>query len=1053
MTHQMIVLLTRPPPQQVAQFQRRGSARGRFERLAEAHGNTMPRSMPQVVIDNPVINRPFEEPTRHFRFTDEGITNEIVEGRRTSAYFVPIARPRKKAAKQLEFETEWTQDRLEPNQFVNRIRARVALWRQRGYPGVTPTTSRLLADWTHPERERRLFFCQIEALETAIYIGEAAKRYGDTWIENDLRAANDTSNPGLPRTAFKMATGSGKTVVMAMLIAWQALNKFASPRDPRFSDTFLVITPGITIRDRLRVLLPNDPDNYYRKLHILSGQQLEQLGRAKIVITNFHAFQLRERSEGARLTKMLSGQTETGINQESPDQMVRRVCRELGAKKNIVILNDEAHHCYRRKPDGEDVKLTGDDRVEAEQRDKDARVWISGIEAVKARIGVKAIFDLSATPFFLRGSGYSEGTLFPWVVSDFSLIDAIESGIVKVPRVPIADDSMTGDQPTYRDLWLRIREDLPRKGRKTLDQSGEPKLPAELQGALHSLYSNYEKYHKAWESNAEARARGITPPVFIVVCNNTNVSKMVFDYIAGWEKTVGDRTIVQAGRLPIFRNDDGHGAWLPRPTTILVDSQQLESGEPMSPEFKMIAAAEIEEFKAEYRARFPGRDVEKLTDEDLLREVMNTVGKAGKLGEHVKCVVSVSMLTEGWDANTVTHVLGVRAFGTQLLCEQVVGRALRRRSFSINDEGMFDPEYAEVYGVPFSFIPCSGSSKDPKPGPVPTRVRALEDRIECEITFPRLSGYRYDLSGEHREACFTADSRLTLSSADVPLRTENAPIVGESSIHTLDDLKRRRPNEVAFLIAKLTLEKYFRLDGERHPEKAAQHRFDRDVKSWLFPDLLAITRRWLAECLTLKGNAFPQLLLLTEFAHDASDRIYNAIVAGSEGTPALMPILRAYEPIGSTRYVDFDTTRAVYATRPDKCHVSHVVADTESWEQKMARVLEDMPEVVRYVKNHNLGFTIPYTLNGDNRHYTPDFIACIDDGHGPDDLLNLIVEVSGQQKKDKAAKVSTARTLWVPAVNNHGGFGRWAFIEIDDPWDAENTIRGQVASRKATGVA
>src|SRR3990172_8989564 len=215
---------------------------------------------------------------------------------------------------------------------------------------------------------------------------------------------------------------------------------------------------------------------------------------------------------------------------------------------------------------------------------------------------------MSATPFFLRGSGWPEGTLFPWVVSDFSLIDAIEAGIVKVPRVPVADDSMMGDQPTYRDLWLRIREDLPRKGRKTAPVAGEPKPPLELQGALHSLYSNYEKYYRLWENNAEARARGITPPVFIVVCNNTNVSKLVFDYIAGWEKPIDDQIVVQAGQLAIFRNDDGRGAWLHRPNTILVDSQQLESGDAMSDDFKKIAALEINEFKADYRARFPGRD-------------------------------------------------------------------------------------------------------------------------------------------------------------------------------------------------------------------------------------------------------------------------------------------------------------------------------------------------------------------------------------------------------------------------------------------------------------
>ena len=998
--------------------------------------------MSQVVIENPIINSPFDEPTRHFRFSDEGITDEIVDGRRTSSYFVPIASPKKKGSKQLQFDTEWTQDRIEENKLVNDIRRRVALWRTGGYVGVTPTTARLIAYWTDPNRAKKLFFCQNEALETAIYIAEVAKKYGDAWIENAIRDGNDTSNPGLPRTAFKMATGSGKTVVMAMLIAWHTLNKRANPQDARFADTFLIVTPGITIRDRLRVLLPNDPDNYYRQRDIVPAQLQDRLGQAKIIITNYHAFQQREKVAAGKITKSILADGQSSPFTETPDQMVRRVCRELGAKKNIIVLNDEAHHCYRRKPDGEDEKLTGDDRVEARQRDQEARVWISGLEAVKAKIGVKAIYDLSATPFFLRGSGWPEGTLFPWVVSDFSLIDAIEAGIVKVPRVPVADDSMTGVEPTYRDLWLRIREHLPRKGRKTDKVGGEPKLPVELQGALLSLYGNYEKYYRQWEKNTEARTRGITPPVFIVVCNNTNVSKLVFDFIAGWEKQIGEETIVQAGQLRIFRNDDGNGAWLHRPNTVLVDSQQLESGESMSDDFKKIAAREIEEFKAEYRARFPGRDAENLTDEDLLREVMNTVGKAGKLGEHVKCVVSVSMLTEGWDANTVTHVLGVRAFGTQLLCEQVVGRGLRRMSYAANEKGHFNPEYAEVYGVPFSFIPCSGATKDPKPGPLPTRVRALENRIAYEITFPRLLGYRYDMAGDRLTATFTDQSRLTLSTAAIPTKTENAPIVGESSIHTLDDLKCRRPNEVAFLLAKLTLEKYFRQDGDIRTDRPEKHKFDREVKPWLFPQLLGIAKRWLAECVTLKDNTFPQLLLLIELAHDAADRIYKAIVASTDATAALKPILHPYDTIGSTRYVDFDTTRAVYATKADKCHISHVVADTDSWEQKMAEALENMSEVVRYVKNHNLGFTIPYTLNGEEKNYIPDFVACIDDGHRPSDPLNLIVEVTGEKDKSKAAKVATARTLWVPAINNHGGFGRWAFIEIPDPWNAQNLIRG-----------
>jgi type III restriction enzyme len=979
----------------------------------------------QVIIENPVINSPFKEPRGHFRFTEEGITDEIVESRRTSAYFIPIARPKKKGKQmQLSFDTEWTQDRVKENEQINKIRSRVSLWRQGGYLGVTRTTARLLEYWNNPEREKKLFFCQIEALETLIYLNEAAKKFGDAWIENEIRTANEEANPLLYRLACKMATGSGKTVVMAMLIAWQVLNKLANPQDARFSDTFLIVTPGITIRDRLRVLLPNDPQNYYRHWNLMPSDLILELNKAKVLITNFHAFKLRERIEAGRLTKKILAQGETNSFTETADQMVRRVCRELGNKKNIVVINDEAHHCYRRRAVEEDIKLTGDERKEAEKREEEARIWISGLEAVKAKIGVKVVYDLSATPFFLRGSGYPEGTLFPWVISDFSLIDAIESGIVKVPRVPVADDSMTGDQPTYRDLWLRIREDLPKKGRRAGALGGEPTLPAPLEGAIQALYSNYEKYYRLWGKNSEARFKGLTPPVFIVVCNNTNVSKLVFDYIAGWEKELAEGAkILVPGKLSIFSNVED-GKWTSRPNTILIDSEQLESGEAMSPDFKKIAATEIDEFKTEYRTRFPGRDVDKLTDEDLLREVMNTIGKSGKLGEQVKCVVSVSMLTEGWDANTVTHILGIRAFGTQLLCEQVVGRGLRRMSYALNDQDRFEPEYAEVYGVPFSFIPCSGSAKEPKPGPTPTHVRALEDRIECEITFPRVTGYRYDLPSERLSATLTKDSQLTLSTLDIPTKVQLDPIVGETSIHTLEGLKAHREQEVAFILAKKVLEKYYRDD-------------DGNIKSWLFPQLLQIAKRWLAECVILKDNTFPQLLLLVEFTHSVADRIYQSIIRSEEGEKSIKPILRPYDTIGFSRHIKFDTTRPVYSTNPAKCHISHVVADTGSWEQKMASVLEEMEEVQSYVKNYNLGFTIPYVVNGEEKSYYPDFLVRLNSPYP----LNLIIEVTGEAKKDKAAKTATARTLWVPAVNNHGGFGKWAFLEIADPWDAKNMIR------------
>ena len=995
--------------------------------------------MPPVVIENPILNSPFDEPARHFKFNDDGITDEIVEARRRSAYFIPIPPPKKKGAtagtQQLSLTGDWTAERVKDSEFINQVRERVAAWRTAKYPNVTTVTRELIEYWTDAERERRLFFCQIEALETAIYLAEVAPKL-DTWMENTLRAKNEGANPGLYRIAFKMATGSGKTVVMAMLIAWQALNKLANAQDARFSDTFLVVTPGITIRDRLRVLYPNDPGNYYVARDLVTADQLQQLQQAHILVTNFHAFLRRETLDAATLTKKVLGGRNADPDRfkETPPEMVRRVLRTFGTRRNIVVLNDEAHHCYRGKPpaeaDPDAPKLSADERTEAKRDAEAARIWLSGLEAVRAKVGIRAIYDLSATPFFLRGSGYSEGTLFPWVVSDFSLIDAIESGIVKVPRVPVSDDQMTGESPTYRELWSRIREDLPRKGRATEDIGGEPVLPMELEGALRSLYGNYSKSFARWQE-----AGWGTPPVFIVVCNNTNVSKMVFDWIAGWQKPLDDgRTVVVPGNLPLFSNERD-GAWITRPNSLLIDSAQLESGGAMDDAFKKAAAAEIEEFKAEYRTRFPGADVDAITDEDLLREVMNTVGKPGQLGERIRCVVSVSMLTEGWDANTVTHILGVRAFGTQLLCEQVVGRGLRRIDYTPNADGRFEPEYAEVYGVPFSFIPTAGNDTPPEPKQV-HRIRAMEERADLAITFPRLVGYRYDLPSETLTARFDEDARMVLSTQDLPNITRLDPIVGEGIETSLDDLRTYRPQTVAYVLAKRVLDRFFRDEDNTGVEKP-----------WLFPQLANIARRWLTECVEpyLKDGTFIQLLLIAELSHFAAERIYGSIVRATAGEKRLKPILRKYDALGSTEYVDFTTTKPIWTTRPDKSHLSGVVLDS-GWEAKLAETLESMPEVRSYAKNQGLNLKVPYEFEGAPQNYVPDYLIRLDDG-GPGPLT-LILEVTGEQRKAKRAKAEAARDLWVPAVNNDGRFGRWAFLEVTDPWDAANLIRASMRPRE-----
>lgn len=1003
--------------------------------------------MPDVVIENPIINSPYVEPNRHFRFDDDGITNEIVEGRRRSEYFIPIPAPRKRALADQPPLAEWTADRLKPNDLVNTLRARLDVWRKRGRPGTSAVTRRLLEYWTAADRDRPLFFCQVEALETVIYLTECAAKQGDGWALDRLRAENAQANPELVRTAMKMATGTGKTVVMAMIIAWHTLNKVADPRARAFSDCFLVVAPGITIKDRLRVLLPADPGNYYNERDLVPPELRADLGAARVVIVNFHAFGLRETQKVSSLGKsVLTGGAASPFT-ETPDQMVARVCRDFGSRRGLVVLNDEAHHCYRRKVEDaeEDVAgLTRAEKAELAEQEDDARVWISGLEAVAAKKGLRAVYDLSATPFFLRGSGYREGTLFPWVVSDFSLIDAIEAGLVKIPRVPVADDAMTGPTPTYRDLWLRIRDDLPKKGRAEVVRSGPPELPDELAGALHSLYGDYEASYRRWAAS-DAATDGATPPVFIVVCSNTTVSKLVFDWIAGWDRALPDgTTMAQQGRLDLFRNEDD-GRWLDRPRTILVDSKQLESGAAMSPEFKRVASREIAEFHAELRTRFPGRGVEEITDEDLLREVMNTVGKPGRLGAEVRCVVSVSMLTEGWDANTVTHILGVRAFGTQLLCEQVVGRGLRRISYALGDDGRFSPEYAEVYGVPFTFLPTAPVTVTPPPIAKVTRVRALPERAHLVITFPRVVGYRVDSADEPLWADFSEAAvdpehpwRLRLRADDLPTRTEMVGVIGERGEHSLDQLRAKRPQEMAFTLARDLLERHFRDDAG-------------NVRTWHFPRLAAITREWLERCVDYADDTFPGLLLLPERGRQAVERIRDAVTsAPGTGTQAVVAVLDPSSPVGTTDDVAFDTTKATYVPKVERSPISHIVLDGRKgndWEAKVARVLEELPGVRSFAKNDRLGFAIPYVDgSGASRSYVPDFLVSLEVGEG-EPAATLIVEVSGSGPgaDDKKDKLRAARDLWLPAIAARGGYGRWGLANVTEPWDCKPDLEAAVA--------
>ena len=1008
--------------------------------------------MTDQFFERPILNSPYEIPARHWELDATGQpTQQISPSRRRAEFITPIPKPKKQkgSAKQesLLFDEgkglSTQEQQYDHTAVINAVRQEVDKWRALPNPNdwrVTPETARLLQHWRHHKfSSMRPFFCQVEAVETAIWLTEVAPqigKVGQAFIDH-LASANNDANPELMRLALKLATGAGKTTVMAMLIAWQTINAVRRPNSKKFTRGFLLVAPGLTIRDRLRVLQPNDPDSYFKRRELVPGDMLSDLERAKIVITNYHGFKLRERielSKGGRL--LLQGRGGDELNTlETEGQMLQRVMPDLMGMSNILVINDEAHHCYREKPGvpADDEDLKGDDRKEAEENNEAARLWISGLEAVNRKLGVARVFDLSATPFFLRGSGYAEGTLFPWTMSDFSLMDAIECGIVKLPRVPVADNIPGAEMPMFRNLWEHIRAKMPKKGRGKAEGLNPLDLPTQLQTALQALYGHYEKTFDLW-----AKEKISVPPCFIIVCNNTSASKLVYDYISGFQQPHKDGTSkLVEGRLPLFRNYDEHGNPLGRPKTLLIDSEQLESGEALDDNFRTMATDEIERFRREIVERTGDAQAgQNITDQDLLREVMNTVGKAGRLGDSIRCVVSVSMLTEGWDTNTVTHVLGVRAFGTQLLCEQVIGRALRRQSYELNEEGLFNVEYADVLGIPFDFTAKPVIAPPQKPRET-IQVKAVRpDRDALEIRFPRVQGYRAELPNERLTAEFNDDSVLELTPDLVgATETRNSGIIGETVDLNLVHTGDVRPSQVVYeLTSHLVLSKWRDADGE--------------PQLHLFGQLKRIARQWLDGYLVCKGGTYPAQLKYKMLADMACERITAGITRALVGSRPIKAVLDPYNPTGSTAHVNFNTSKTdrwETSGPPPKCQLNWVILDSD-WEAEFCRVAEVHPRVKAYVKNHNLGLEVPYRYGSEMRQYRPDFIVMVDDGRGDEDLLHLVVEIKGYRREDAKEKKSTMDIYWVPGVNDLVTYGRWAFAEFIDVFQMQTDFAKKVES-------
>ncbi|MCL1908182.1 MAG: DEAD/DEAH box helicase family protein [Holophagaceae bacterium] len=1027
--------------------------------------------MTDKFFSEPILNSPYEEPRRHWELNKEGQpTQRIIETRRVANFTVAaVPAPQKSKVKPKQegvqqdfgfFQDDVTksissEDRQhELETIINSLRNEVTAWRNQNYQGgkITPESLRLLRHWRHYQFSGvRPFFCQMEAVETAIWLTEMAptNSRGKQFIDY-LQRHNLASNPGLNRIALKLATGAGKTAVMAMLIAWQTINAVRYPNSSKFTKGFLVVTPGITIKDRLRVLLPTDPDSYYKSRQLVPQDMMLDMQKAKIVITNYHAFKLRETQDIARGTRsLLQGRIGIGPNTlETEGQMIQRALGDLMGQKNIMVFNDEGHHCYRVKhSEKRDIELLegetkGEANREAEENNEAARLWISGLEIIQKKQNILRVFDLSATPFFLRGSGEPEGTLFPWTMSDFSLMDAIECGIVKVPRVPIADNlpDSTSIMPKFRELWKHIGKHMPKKGWQSFDVAtleGNPSLRL-LLDALNALYGHYKKVFDQWEGSGQ-----LVPPCFILVCNNTTTSKLLYDYISGHMSPDG---MAVKGRYGLFSNYDENGTPYEKGRTILVDSRQLESGDKLPDDFRKIYAAEIDRFKYQSRERggsladqlSQGKDID---DATLLREVMNTVGKPNSLGGDIRCVVSVSMLTEGWDANNVTHILGVRAFGTQLLCEQVIGRALRRRSYELNDSGLFSPEYADVLGIPFDFTaePVVAPARPPIDS---IRVHAVRpERDHWEITFPRVVGYRLEMPKEKIRAEFDEDSEMVLSPLLIgsPTETKQAGIAGETAeIRVEYKTKNRRKSIIMDLALHLLKNKWPSPDG--------------NLPMHLYGQLMAIVERWMDQCLRCDGGYSEFNLTEPTNLNTAIEKIYAAIaragIADSQGSdPPIAAILDSYSPIGSTSEVNFQTSKKTRWTPSSKCHLNYCIYHAE-WEAEFCRAAERHPAVIAYVKNYCLGFEVPYSFQGEQRTYIPDFIVKLDDGRGDQNFLNLIVEIKGQRDEADKAKSEAIKNYWLPGVNRLKAYGRWGFEEIRDIYQI-NEVLDRVATRNS----
>ncbi len=940
--------------------------------------------MEQKTIDRLIINSPYEEPQRYWRYNREKRTFTLVEGDRRPAGYV--------------IASEGSKSFDDPGIFVeiplvNKVRPRVNSWRNNGYPGVTSITKRLLEHWRSPEEfeTRRFFFCQLEAVETLIWLAEApdAEKVG-------IDIPSDGGD--FKRLCAKMATGSGKTIVMAMVIAWHVLNKVTYPQDTRFAKNILVIAPGLTVRSRLSVLEPSDPHNYYTAFSIVPSTLLDKLRQGKVLIRNWHA--LNWDSE----EKIKKKRSVDKRGPKSDEAYVRDVLGAMASSRNILVLNDEAHHAWRVPAES---KIKGVSKEEIEEATK----WVGGLDRINKARGILTCYDFSATPFAPSGKKSTEEALFSWIVSDFGLNDAIESGLVKTPRVVIRDDAVP-DAKTYKTRLYHIYNDDEVKDDLTRKADPEDPLPDLVLNAYHLLGFDWQETAKDWKKSGFT-----TPPVMITVANRTETAARI--------------------KYSFDRNKIRIDALCDPERTLHIDSKVLDEAEAAEEPLTTFTATEDENDTGDSEEEIKPK-LTKKQQAELLRLKVDTVGKINQPGEQIQNVISVGMLSEGWDAKTVTHIMGLRAFTSQLLCEQVVGRGLRRTSYEVDPHtGLFDPEYVNIFGVPFTFLPHESTEGTIAKPPTPkTAIEPDPAKASFEITWPNVIRiehvYKPTLSLDWPKI-----KPLELNASLTPKIAELAPIVeGKPDVSKIAQIDLER------------LAQEFRF--QRIAFTAARGVFDPMQKDWnaskesLLAQLVKLVEHFIkADKITITPALFTQdqlkrRLIITLNMTKVVQHIWDAI--RFENAEQLEPLFDRDRPIRST--ADMGTW---YTGKPcertTRSHINFCVFDS-TWESIESYELDRNPAVQAWVKNDHLGFEILYVYRGVVRKYRPDFLIRLTSGN------HLVLETKGQDTEQDQVK---RRFLdeWVKAVNHHATFGHWHWEVSKNPADLPDIL----ARYKTTAAA